>query len=173
MMIINTGTRAGNVIQEAEQIEPVVRTEWVPHFSAPPPNRIDPLALQEVNLFHANNPQLTTPLPIIDLDRLQSNSPLLKPFKPAQVFHTLIYFKDRAPGPDTIRKIHIVHFLKLLFVILTQLFNYALATGYYPQYFKNGIMIFIPKSGKDPSHPKNDQKWLVDTLMDFFQSLLQ
>ena len=46
-------------------------------------------------------------------------------------------------------------FPKIVFVNLTKIYNYALSTGKYPKSFKIGIMIFIPKPGKDPSHPKN------------------
>ena len=44
---------------------------------------------------------------------------------------------------------------KIAFVNLTKIFNYALSCGQYPESFKTAIMIFFPKSGKDPSHPKN------------------
>ena len=64
-------------------------------------------------------------------------------------------FKDKAPGLDTMKKIHIKHFPKLLLVIITKLFNYCLSTGYYPNRFKQGLMIFIPKPGKDHSNPAN------------------
>ena len=37
--------------------------------------------------------------------------------------------------------------------MLTKIFNYALSTGYYPNSFKNGTMILIPKPGKDLSNP--------------------
>ena len=64
-------------------------------------------------------------------------------------------FKNKAPGPDQIKKIHIANFPKILFVVITQIYNYCLATGYYPPKFKIGTMIFIPKPGKDLSHAKN------------------
>ena len=82
-------------------------------------------------------------------------------------------FDHKAPGGDSIRKIHIEHFPKLLFVIITKIYNYCLSTGYYPAAFKRGIMIFILKPGKDPSNPANYRPvTLLDLLGKGFGKML-
>ena len=153
--VTNTGDRTGNVLTKAEEIEPKFREEWVKHFKRPPVDKIDPISLQQTITFHQNHPDLANPLPLIDISRLTPGDPLLKPFRPIEIVNIFQTFKNKAPGPDNIKKIHIEHFPKILFVIITQLFNYCLSTGHYPPKFKTGIMIFIPKPGKDHSNPAN------------------
>ena len=125
------------------------------NLSPPPDEKIHHDSLFEVDDFYRAHPDIATPLPFIDISRLLPDSPLLKPFKVADTWATFRSFQNNAPGGDTIRKIHIEHFPKLLFVIITKLYNYCLSTGYYPTAFKQGIVVWILKPGKDPSDPAN------------------
>ena len=155
MAVTDNGNRTGSILTKACDIEVKFREECIRKFAPPPDDKIDPISLQETNQFHRDNSDIATPLPLIDITRLQPGDPLLKPFHPPDIISVFKSFKNKAPGPDNIKKIHIEHFPKLLYVILTKLFNYCLSTGYYPTYFKKGLMIFIPKAGKDISSPAN------------------
>ena len=153
--VTDNGDRTGNILKKPEEIEEKFREEWKTHFIPPPNNKIDPISLQNTNEFHANNPELATPLQMIDITRLSPDDPLIKPFYPLEIIKIFSTFKNKAPGPDTIKKAHIDHFPKILFVNITKIFNYCLATGYYPVRCKEGVMIFIPKANKDTSKPAN------------------
>ena len=153
--ITDTGDNTGRILTDPVEIERSLRTEWENHFLEPPEDRIDPIALEQNREFHLANPDLETPHEIIDISRLNPDSPLLKAIKPIETFLTFNTFQNKAPGPDEIRKIQIMRFPKIAFVNITKIYNYALSTGKYPESFKIGIMIFIPKPGKDPSNPKN------------------
>ena len=59
-------------------------------------------------------------------------------------------FKQRAPGEDTLTKYHLERVPPNMIKNLETIFNASLAIGYYPQQFKNSLMIFIPKVGKSP-----------------------
>ena len=124
-------------------------------YKPPPEDKIHRETIRETEIFHENNPDISNPLEVIDISRLTPGHPLLKPFHPMEVKSIIKTFKNKAPGADTIRRHHAEHFPNILFVILTKIYNYCLATGYYPIKFKQGIMIFIGKPGKDLSHPKN------------------
>ena len=153
--ITDTGTPQGKILTDPVSIERSFREEWSTHFIEPPVDKIDPEALKENREFHARNPDIATPYPVIDISRLNPDSPLLKPIKPIVVYLIIKSFENKAPGPDLIRRIQILHFPKIVFVNIAKIFNYALSTGKYPDRYKEGLMIFIPKPGKDASHPKN------------------
>ena len=102
-----------------------------------------------------DRPTLATPLQIINIARLTPGHPLMAPFRPPEIANILRSFKNKVPGSDAIRRVHTDHFPKTLIVIITQIFNYCLSTGYYPSNFKKGIAIFIAKTGKDLSDTKN------------------
>ena len=155
IQITDTGDKDGNILNDPRQIEEKLRTEWRTHFIEPPVDKIHPDSLDQNNRFHLANPHIATPHGRIDISRLNSDSPLLKPINPIDTYLTFRSFRNKAPGPDEIRKVHIMHFPKIAFVNITKIYNYALSTGKYPDNFKLGIMIFIPKPGKDSSDPKN------------------
>ena len=155
IQITDTGRRNGNILNDPIEIEQSLRTEWRTHFTEPPIDKIHPHSLDQNRIFHRRKPNIATPHETIDISRLNSDSPLLKPIKPIEVYLIFKTFKNKAPGPDEIRKIQIMHFPKIVFINITKIFNYALSTGQYPESFKSGIMIFIPKPGKDASDPKN------------------
>ena len=158
--VTDTGTGQGNRLESFEDIENSFRTEWREHFSAPSPADIDPIALQVVNEFHDQNPDICKPHSHINLRRLDySNDPLcnstIKPFHPRDVKQVIFDFKNRAPGPDTIKRIHLFNAPNIFIVAITNIFNCALSAGLYPDKFKEGLMIFIAKPNKDHCHPKN------------------
>ena len=155
ILVTDTKTPDGTVLTNFEEIEDSMRTEWETHFIDPPEDRIHPDSLIENREFFEDYPDTATPYPIINISRLNPDSPIIRPIRPLETYKTFKSFRNKAPGKSKIRKPHVMHFPKILFVIITQIFNYCLATGKYPESFKTGIMIFIPKPGKDHSDPKN------------------
>ena len=141
------------ILSEPRDIETKFRNLYSEKYSPPPINRIDPIILREVNNFHIQNPDITTPFPNIDITRLLSNSPTISPIKYHEVVNTIRQFKNKAPGPDEIKRVHLMNVPKVFIVLLTKVFNYCLSTGSYPPAFKAGIMIFIGKKGKPLNNP--------------------
>ena len=154
-LVTDTGTKAGNILVDHADIESSFRRTCINKYQPPPANRIDPTARAEVQAFHAANPNIAIPLDSIDLSRLPSDSLTLKPFRPRETLNIINNFKNKAPGPDEVRRIHLLKSHKILIVNLTKLLNYALSAGLYPQSFKDGMMVFIAKKGKDLSNPSN------------------
>ena len=153
--VTDTGDRHGEILTDVVEIEARFREEMRSKYTPPPPEYIDQATQQDTQDFHQRHPDLTTPLQLIDITRLPPGHELLKPFHPREVFNIFRTFKHKAPGEDSIRRIHIDHFPKSLIVTITKIFNYCLSTGYYPKQWKKGIMVVIPKPGKDPSNTKN------------------
>ena len=155
LKLTNTGDTRGIPLVSAEDIESSFRLEMRQRYMPPSPENIDPETLQEVENFHINNPTIQTPLPRINLIRLEYNNPLIRPFHPAEVLQVITNFKNKAPGPDCIKRIHLLKVPKIYIVAITNIFNYSLSVGYYPEKFKESLMIFIAKPNKDHAHPKN------------------
>ena len=153
--ITDTGLPGGRVLEKKEDIEEAFRRVCREKYKPPPINCIDPATLDSVNNFHAQNPSITIPHQNIDLNRLISDSITISPIKPSEVIEVIHNFKNKAPGPDEIRRIHLVNAHKILIVLLTKIFNYALSAGLYPSEFKSGIMIFIAKKDKPPCNAAN------------------
>ena len=147
------GAPNGDVLTEAADIEAIFRNDCISKYSPPPLNKIDPTTLETVNEFHTQHPNITKPLPNIDINRLIPDSITLRPIKFHDVVQTIYKFKNKAPGPDCIRRVHLVNVPKIFIVLLTKIFNYALSTGLYPPSFKSGIMIFLGKKGKPLNVP--------------------
>ena len=110
--VTSTGDRTGVILTKDEDIESKFRDEWVGHFKPPPIDKIDPTSLRNTLEFHRNHPDLATPLPFIDISRLEPGDQLLKPFRPIDIAKIFQTFKNKAPGPDQIKKIHIIKFQK-------------------------------------------------------------
>ena len=158
----------GNILKTPQEIENSFREECRIKYSHPPLDKIDPIAFQNVTDFHLRHPDISTPWPTIDITRAQPDSITTRPISYQEVRTVINRAKNKAPGPDEIRKIHLLNAPKIFIVMLTKIFNYALTAGYYPKPFKKGTMIFIPKPGKDLSHPAN---YRPITLINLFGKL--
>ncbi|GBP53890.1 Probable RNA-directed DNA polymerase from transposon X-element [Eumeta japonica] len=63
--------------------------------------------------------------------------------------------KKKALGPDGISTPALRHFLRRAIVAMNRVFDGILRTGHFPEKWKRGKIITIPKAGKDPRKPKN------------------
>ena len=61
-----------------------------------------------------------------------------------EIKNIIKFFKQRAPGEDTLTKYHLERVPPNLIKNLETIFNASLAIGYYSPQFKNSLMIFIP-----------------------------
>ena len=63
--------------------------------------------------------------------------------------------KRKAPGPDGIPTVVLSNLPEDAIKLLSNIFNYALENGYYPDRWKSAIVAHFPKKGKDLSNPQN------------------
>ena len=98
------------------------------------------------NLIQENYHKLN-PLPLTNYPDLRNETEMITT---KEIKNVIKSFKQRAPGEDTLTKYHLERVPPNMIKNLTTIFNASLAIGYYPQQYKNSLMIFIPKAGKSP-----------------------
>ncbi|KAJ2950757.1 hypothetical protein O0L34_g9018 [Tuta absoluta] len=95
-------------------------------------------------------------------------------FTPGRVARTLRKVKPRkAPGIDRITNTAIRHMPQKAIAATTRLFNGIMRTGHFPQQWKIGLVITLPKPGKDTTKPESYRPiTLLPTLSKVFERLL-
>ncbi|GBP31069.1 Probable RNA-directed DNA polymerase from transposon X-element [Eumeta japonica] len=63
--------------------------------------------------------------------------------------------KKKAPGPDGVSTAALRHLPRRAIVAMNRVFNGILRTGHFPEEWKRGKIITLPKAGKDPRKPEN------------------
>ncbi|GBP53955.1 Probable RNA-directed DNA polymerase from transposon X-element [Eumeta japonica] len=63
--------------------------------------------------------------------------------------------KKKAPGPDSISTAVLRHVPRRAIVAMNRVFNGILRTSHFPEEWKRGKIITMPKAGKDPRKPEN------------------
>ena len=91
------------------------------------------------------NHQILNPLRLTNFNALRNEADLISTCEIKNIIKT---FKQRAPGEDTLTKYHLEKVPPNMIRNLAIIFNASLTIEYYPQQFKNSIVIFIPKEGK-------------------------
>ena len=100
--------------------------------------------------------QQTQPYPFADLSRLDPNNYLTKPVTRYDIISTIKDFKNnKAPGESGINKILLIQLPNSAIDRLKDIVNLSISMGYFSIVLKNGIIILIPKPGKDPKNPIN------------------
>ena len=84
-----------------------------------------------------------------DLDRLDLNNYLTKPITNNDIKQIIKDFKHRAPGKSGINKIMLINIPDIAITKYKDILNATLSMGYFPIILKNGMIILIPKPGKD------------------------
>ena len=100
-----------------------------------------------VRNFIQQNHHKLNPLPLTNYPDLRNETEMITT---KEIKNVIKSFKQRAPGEDTLTKYHLERVPPNMIKNLTTIFNASLAIGYYPQQYKNSLMIFIPKVGKSP-----------------------
>ena len=98
----------------------------------------------------------TQPYPFAGLSRLDENNYLTKPVSRYDIISTIKEFKNnKAPGESDSNKIILIQLPNSAINRLKDIKNLSVSPGYFSIVLKNGILILIPKPGKDPKDPIN------------------
>ena len=90
-----------------------------------------------------------------DLERLDPDNYLLRPVTESDIINIIKDFKHKAPGASGINKILLMNIPKIAITKYKDIINATISMGYFPIILKNGIIILIPKPGKDAKDPIN------------------
>ncbi|KAJ2939362.1 hypothetical protein O0L34_g13456 [Tuta absoluta] len=95
-------------------------------------------------------------------------------FTPGRVARALRKAKPRkAPGIDRITNTALRHFPQKAIAAATRLFNGIMRTGHFPRLWKTGLVITLPKPGKDTTKPESYRPiTLLPTLSKVLERLL-
>ena len=97
--------------------------------------------------------QQTQPYPFADLSHLDPNNYLIKPVTTFDIISTIKEFKNnKAPGESGISKILLIQLPNSSIDRLKDIVNLLIPMGYFSIVLKNGIIILIPKPGKDSNN---------------------
>ena len=96
-----------------------------------------------------------TPHQFADLSQLNQNNYLLAPVRASNIDHIIKKFKNKAPGISGINKLILSNLPREAIEVFAIITNLTLSMGYYPIIFKNGLLVFAQKAGKDPRHVEN------------------
>ena len=97
--------------------------------------------------------QQMQPYPFADLSRLDPNNYLIKPVTTFDIISTIKEFKiNKAPEESGINKILLIQLPNSAIDRLKDIVNLSISMGYFSIVLKNGIIILIPKPGKDPKN---------------------
>ena len=99
---------------------------------------------------HRTEPYLTS-----DIGRLNTADILLKPMEMYHMKLIIKNMKDKAPGESGITKSILEKCPNTTLIKLKELINHALSIAYFPQAFKEAILCFVLKEGKDGRNPNN------------------
>ena len=105
---------------------------------------------ERVQNFLTDNRDQMRPHQFADLTRLDEDNYLIALFKTTGVLQMIGKFKNKAPGMSGINKLVLSKLPRKAVDTFTMLTNLAFSMGYYPFIFKNGLIVFPHKPGKDP-----------------------
>ena len=133
------------------------KTAWEPVFEiTEEENRnFDRNTEDMVNGFIENNKDRTEPYVRANLDRLNADSFMTKPIETWEIVLIIKQFKHKSPGEDGITKQIMEKLPMVAKRRLKDIFNILLSMGYYSVIYKNGLMVFAEKPGKDGKNPIN------------------
>lgn len=95
------------------------------------------------------------------------------PITSNEIFYFLKKCKSTSPGPDQIPYVFIRNFGSKTFEILTTLYNKILVEETWPTTWKSGIVIPIPKPGKDKFHTEGYRPiTLLNTMCKLLEKIL-
>ena len=132
------------------------RQHWKDIFTEDDDPTYDEDTDETVRLFLTNNIQRTFPYDYSDLSRLDNeNSPLTSPITNDEINGIITYIKKTCPGQSGINKTILKNLPPHAITRLKHIFNASLASGYFPDAFKEAVIKLIPKQGKPPHHTAN------------------
>ena len=91
-----------------------------------------------------------------DDDRLNDDNYMTRHVTNDDIIQIVKEFKNnKAPGKSKINKVMLLQMPITATDRFRKILNATISMGYFPIIFKNGIIILIPKPGKDPKDPAN------------------
>ena len=91
-----------------------------------------------------------------DTDRLNPDNFMTRPTTREEIKQIIKEFKNgKAPGISSINKVMLMNLPDVAIDRLRKILNLTISMGYFPIIFKNGLIVLIPKQGKDPKDPNN------------------
>ena len=154
--LIDVNNQNTKVFKDDEK-EILYRNIWTKIFEIPPEDNrhFDGANEARVREFLTLNRVHVLPYQFADLSRLDEGNILTRPIRNADVLTIIKNFKNKAPGFSGINKLILSNLPNNAIDRYSHLSNLTLSMGYYPTAYKNGIIVFAPKSGKDPKLPEN------------------
>ena len=148
----------GQKLYDDDSKEEILRDIWTNIFQITDAENANFVADvdRRVNEFIDRNSYRITPYEFADLDRLDPTNYMTKPTNRQEIKRIINDFKNgRAPGLSGINKLILINLPDTAIDRLTTIINLTLSMGYFPIVLKNGILVLVPKPGKDPHYPIN------------------
>ena len=139
-------------IHETEEKETLHRRYWQQNFqiSDDENNNFNIHKENEVTEALQHSLHLLTPTPTINFDTLDNSNPFTTEITTQEIAETIQHTKNKAPGPSKINKPIIQQLPPNMLQRLASIFNASLASGHFPDKFKQATLVLIPKPGKSP-----------------------
>ena len=144
-------------IYDPEEKEEIYRSIWTEIFSIPEEDNIHFDRENEIRVINylRNNEDLIGPYQLADLSRLDQDNYLTTPFRVQDVICAISKFKHKAPGKSGVNKLILSNLPRGATECFALFTNLTFSMGYYPVLFKNGLIVFVNKQGKDPKYAEN------------------
>ena len=147
----------GRKIKDKVGKEELLRETWSKTFKISNEENLAFDATHEatINNYLRDNGYRIKPYQYANLNRLDENNFLTKPIKSVDIKQIIKSFKNKAPGESQVNKLLLSNITDKMIDKFKYILNLSLSMGYYPMYFKSGILCLINKPGKDPHRPEN------------------
>ena len=137
--------------------EEIFRSKWSVIFSITPEEnrRFDAENDRRVTDFIENNRDRVEPYELVDLTRLDPNNALTKPVTTQDIKSILRNFKNKAPGLSKVNKKIMTEMPTSMIDVFSEATNETLSMGYFPDFYKRGLITFLGKQGKTLTDAQN------------------
>ena len=154
--LIDTNNNNAKIYKDEEK-EVLHRNIWQGIFQIPPDeNRHFDLANENtVKEYLEHNRETITPHQYANLPRLDEGNILIRPVRNNDIINIIKSFKNKAPGISGINKLILSQLPANAIERYSLMSNLTFSMGYYPIVYKNGLIDFAQKQGKDPRYPEN------------------
>ena len=144
-------------VYDPEEKEVTYRKIWENIFIIPPEDNVNFDQQNEervLNYLNINEDSMK-PYQYANLTSLDQDDYLIAPFKTTDIIHIIGKFKNKAPGMSGVNKLILSNLPRKALECFTMFTNLSFSMGYYPSIFKNGLIVFTHKAGKDPHNAEN------------------
>ena len=152
-LISNNGNKLFNEVEKEKEFQEI----WSNIFKIDPQDNLhfDQEHKEIVNNYVSDNEDQIIPFERSNLNRLNADSYLLRPVTNQDIKIIIKEFKHKAPGKSGITKLLLMKIPEIAITKFKDIINATISMGYFPIILKNGLIILIPKPGKDAKNPIN------------------